>query len=49
MLVSAFLKFGIYQKIPLCIEPLAMAFSVLIATMVMLKVMEIFHIKKFIM
>ena len=49
MLVSAFLKFGIFQKLPLCIEPLVMAFSVLVATMLMLQVMEIFHIKKFIM
>ena len=49
MLVSAFLKFGIYQKIPLCIEPLVMAFSVLIATMQMLLILGKLGLKKIIL
>ena len=49
MLVSAFLKFGMFQKLPLCIEPLVMAFSVLITTMVMLKILELLKMKEVVM
>ena len=49
MLISAFLKLGLFQKLPLCIEPLVMAFSVLITTMLMLWVLVRLGLKKYVM
>ena len=49
MLISAFLKLGLFQKLPLCIEPLVMAFSVLITTMLMLWVVVKLGLKKYVM
>ena len=49
MLISAFLKFGLFQKLPLCIEPLVMAITVLVATMVMLWILGKLGLKIIIM
>lgn len=49
MLIPAFLKLGLFQKLHLCIEPLVMAFSVLITTMLMLWVLVKLGLKKYVM